>query len=241
MPDEMEDEVTLPRADAYDDVDLVEVRLQARQGSLPALLYRPGAEGPWPAVVLAAEAYGINTFTRRVAATLAHLGYVTLVPDYYRAEGPTDPEGYLDFTEVLEFIGDLDFRRATHDVVAAIDYLQDQPSVLADRVAVWGTAPGPRWPCWRPRSGPTWRPPCSSFRASPPLTHSTQSGPSIPLISCGMSGVRFSSSTETRTPSCRRISCPIWESGSTNGESPTRSRSIPGPGMPSAHPFPPPP
>ena len=92
MPDKMEDAVTLPLTDAYDDVDLTEVRLQARQGSLPALLYRPRAEGPWPAVVLAAEAYGINTFTRRVAATLAHLGYVTLVPDYYRGEGPTDPE-----------------------------------------------------------------------------------------------------------------------------------------------------
>lgn len=142
MPDKMEDAVTLPLTDAYDDVDLAEVRLQARQGSLPALLYRPRAEGPWPAVVLAAEAYGINTFTRRVAATLAHLGYVTLVPDYYRGEGPTDPEGYLDFTEVLEFIGDLDFRRATHDVIAAIDYLQDQPSVRPDRVAVWGYCTG---------------------------------------------------------------------------------------------------
>ena len=58
------------------------MRLTARQGSLPALLYRPRLGGPRPGVVLAAEAYGINVFTRRIAATLAHLGYVTLVPDY---------------------------------------------------------------------------------------------------------------------------------------------------------------
>jgi len=134
--------VTLPLAEAYDDVDVAEVHVQARQGSLPALLYRPRTEEPCPAVVLAAEAFGINTFTRRVAATLAHLGYVTLVPDYYRGEGPKDPEGYLDFTEVLAFIGDLDFRRATHDVIAAIDYLQGQPSVRPDRVAVWGYCTG---------------------------------------------------------------------------------------------------
>jgi hypothetical protein len=51
VPDNMEDAVTLPLTDDYDDVDLTEVRLRARQGSLPALLYRPRAEGPWPAVV----------------------------------------------------------------------------------------------------------------------------------------------------------------------------------------------
>ena len=132
MHDRRDAEVPLPRTDAYDDVDLTEVRLTARQGSLPALLYRPQVGGPRPGVVLAAEAYGINAFTRRIAATLAHLGYVTLVPDYYRGEGPTDPEGYLDFTEVMEFIAELDFRRATHDVIAAIDYLQEQPSVRPD-------------------------------------------------------------------------------------------------------------
>jgi carboxymethylenebutenolidase len=142
MHDDTDAGVTLPLTDVYDNVEFAEVRLRARQGSLPALLYRPRVAGPWPAVVLAAEAFGVNTFTRRVAATLAHRGYATLVPDYYRGEGPQDPEGYLDFTEVLEFIGDLDFRRATLDVIAAIDYLKDLPSVRHDRIAVWGYCTG---------------------------------------------------------------------------------------------------
>ncbi len=142
MHDDTGAAVTLPLTDAYDDVEFAAVRLRARQGSLPALLYRPRVEEPCPAVVLAAEAFGINTFTRRVAATLAHHGYATLVPDYYRGEGPKDPEGYRDFTEVLEFIGELDFRRATHDVIAAIDYLRELPSVRHDRIAVWGYCTG---------------------------------------------------------------------------------------------------
>lgn len=142
MHDDMDATVTLPVTDAYDDVEVAEVRLRARQGSLPALLYRPRNGEPGPALVLAAEAFGINTFTRRVAATLAHLGYVTLVPDYYRGDGPKNPEGYLDFTEVMAFIGDLDFGRATHDVIAAIEHLQEQPYVRHDRIAVWGYCTG---------------------------------------------------------------------------------------------------
>jgi carboxymethylenebutenolidase len=142
MHDDTDAAVALPLTDAYDDVELAELRLEARQGSLPALLYAPRLGGPWPAVVLAAEAFGINAFIRRVAAALAHRGYMTLVPDYYRGEGPTDPEGYLDFTEVVAFISDLDFRRATHDVIAAIDYLRELPSVRHDRIAVWGYCTG---------------------------------------------------------------------------------------------------
>jgi dienelactone hydrolase len=142
MSDEGEATFTRPESETYDDVIVSTLRLQARQGSLPALLYRPKFKDSCPAVVLAAEAYGINTFARRVAATLAHLGYVTLVPDYYRGVGPTDPEGYLDFTEVLAFIDDLDFRQAAHDVIAAIEYLQADPGVRPDRVAVWGYCTG---------------------------------------------------------------------------------------------------
>jgi carboxymethylenebutenolidase len=140
--DDREAALARPEVEHDDDVAVSEVRLPSRRGSAPALLYRPLVGGPGPAVVLAAEAYGVNSFTRRVAATLAHLGYVTLVPDYYRGDGPTDPEGYLDFTEVVQFIDALDFVQATHDVIAGIEYLQADPGVRPDRVAVWGYCTG---------------------------------------------------------------------------------------------------
>ena len=47
------------------------------------------------------EATGINHFIRDVAATLADLGFVTIVPDYYRGTGPADTENYDDIDAIM--------------------------------------------------------------------------------------------------------------------------------------------
>jgi carboxymethylenebutenolidase len=105
-------------------------------------VYVPAADGPLPAIVLSTEAFGINTFTRKVASELAEAGDVVVVPDYYRGHGLEDPESYTDFDEVMRFIDDLDFGGATHDVLAAIDHARQMSEVDADRVAVWGYCTG---------------------------------------------------------------------------------------------------
>ncbi|HLN17404.1 MAG TPA: dienelactone hydrolase family protein [Acidimicrobiales bacterium] len=131
-----------PTTENYPEVTVEEVTVPTREGELPALVFSPPPAGRRPAVVLAAEAFGINDFTRQVAATLAHLGYVTVVPDYYRGAGPEHPESYDDFTEVIEHIGRLDFRRAALDVVAAVEQAEGLDAVDPRRVAVWGYCTG---------------------------------------------------------------------------------------------------
>ena len=118
------------------------VVLPSDQGTVPTLVYKPPAQGRHPAIVLSAEAFGINAFTRRVAGELAEQGYVVIVPDYYRGKGLKNPESYTDFTEVMEFIERLDFGQGTHDVMAAVDYARQQPEVDSDRVGVWGYCTG---------------------------------------------------------------------------------------------------
>jgi carboxymethylenebutenolidase len=109
---------------------------------VPTLVYTPETEGLRPAVVLSAEAYGINEFTRRVASDLATQGYVVIVPDYYRGVVLKDPDNYADFTEVMECIERLDFGQGAHDVMAGIDYARERPDVDPDRIAVWGYCTG---------------------------------------------------------------------------------------------------
>jgi carboxymethylenebutenolidase len=109
---------------------------------VPTLVYEPTTPGPSPAVVLSAEAFGINDFTREVASELAASGYVVLVPDYYHGHGLTDPENYTDFSEVMQFIDELDFGQGTHDVMAAIEYARILPSVDPAQVVVWGYCTG---------------------------------------------------------------------------------------------------
>jgi carboxymethylenebutenolidase len=119
------------------------VLLPSDGGTVPTLVYAaPDEEGRHPAVVLSAEAFGVNQFTRRVASELASEGYAVVVPDYYRGNGLQDPESYTDFTEVMEFIDNLDFVQATHDVIAAVDYARGMLGVDPERVAVWGYCTG---------------------------------------------------------------------------------------------------
>lgn len=106
-------------------------------------LYRPlDADGPLPAVAIGAEATGVNTFIHDVARTLAERGFVTMVPDYYRGQGPADPEDYADTAEIMRHVGAPDFARATHDLMATFQHLVEHPSVDPDRVGVWGYCTG---------------------------------------------------------------------------------------------------
>lgn len=102
----------------------------------------PDGDGPHPAVVLGAEAFGVNTFIRGIQQRLTELGYAVAVPDYYRGDGPAGKDRYDDFTEVTGYIRRLDFTRGARDLAAAVDAVRSTPRVDPRRVAVWGYCTG---------------------------------------------------------------------------------------------------
>jgi len=115
----------------------------SHHNGMDAWLYRPAhADGPLPALVIGAEATGINTFIHDVARTLAAHGFVTMVPDYYRGNGPADPEDYSDTEEIMRHVAALDFARGTHDLMTAFGHLVEHPAVDPGRVGVWGYCTG---------------------------------------------------------------------------------------------------
>jgi carboxymethylenebutenolidase len=102
----------------------------------------PSGEGPHPAVVLGAEAYGINPFIRGVQKQLGELGFATALPDYYHGAGPKNVEAYDDFTEVFEYMAALDFTCGARDLADAIDLLGERPGVDPRRVCLLGYCTG---------------------------------------------------------------------------------------------------
>ncbi len=118
------------------------VDLKADGGVLPLHLFLPPGPGPHPAVALGIEAMGINRFNISVAERLAAQGYAVAMPDYFREQGPKEPDNYDDFTDVMAKIDALDFRRGTHDLLAAVDYLRLHRAVDPARVVVWGYCTG---------------------------------------------------------------------------------------------------
>ena len=132
-----------PDTDSYEDVVIETIELPTRDGAAtPAVFSRPVGDGPFPAIAIGAEGTGPNSYIRRVAATLSHLGFVVIVPDYYRGSGPPEPDNYDDFDTLMSYINALDFTGAVHDLLDAIDYVQDLPWVDETRVASWGYCTG---------------------------------------------------------------------------------------------------
>lgn len=126
-------------ADASDGVSTEIVRTD----DLHAWMYCPAtAASGLPALVIGAEATGVNRFIHDTAHKLAANGFVTIVPDYYRGAGPNDPEDYTDIAEIMRHVDALDFPRATEDLMRAFQYLASHPRVDPDRVGVWGYCTG---------------------------------------------------------------------------------------------------
>ena len=72
------------------DVDLTPLAAD-RHGSRPlrGYLASPAGTGPWPAVVMIHEIFGLDDVMRRHADHLAGLGYLTLAVDLFSAGGTT--------------------------------------------------------------------------------------------------------------------------------------------------------
>ena len=174
--------------DVYDDVVIEMIDLPTRDGATaPAVFSVPVGDGPFPAIAIGAEGTGPNTYIRRVAATLSHLGFAVIVPDYYRGSGPPEPDNYDDFETLMSYIGALDFTCAVHDLFDGIDYLQGLPTVDATASRAGVTARAARSRCSPRVSATTSRPRWCSSRASRRSTRTPPSSRSTPSTCCGTS------------------------------------------------------
>lgn len=120
-------------------------------GSCAVTVATPEGTGPWPAVVMYPDAGGPRQTFDDMAARLAALGYVVLVPDiYYRQAGwaPFDmATAFSDESERGRLFGLM--RTVTQDVMVAdagafFDYLAARPDVTGDKFGTTGYCMGGR-------------------------------------------------------------------------------------------------
>ena len=115
------------------------VEIETADGTCPAALCIPDGEGPWPAVLLYADAGGMRDAMRQMGDRLSALGYVVLVPDFYYRHGPYEPiDMRTAFTDestrdrVLGMIRAYTADLVVRDADSFVEYLDSLP----------GTAPG---------------------------------------------------------------------------------------------------
>jgi carboxymethylenebutenolidase len=104
--------------------------------SVQAVLYTPAGKGPFPAIIVIHEWWGLNDWVKDQASKLADQGYEALAIDLYRGKVATTPE------MAHEIMRGVPEDRAKRDLHAAFGFLQSQPDVRKDRIGAIGWCMG---------------------------------------------------------------------------------------------------
>ena len=117
-------------------VDSYPVSYKSGDETVNAILYTPQGKGPFPAIVVIHEWWGLNDWVKEEASKLADQGYVALAIDLYRGKVATTPD------EAHEIMRGVPQDRATRDLLAATSYLRAQKNVDPKRVGSIGWCMG---------------------------------------------------------------------------------------------------
>ena len=104
-----------------------------------AFLARPRGRGPFPAILVIQEWWGLNPHIQDVTARFARQGFVALAPDLYSRQGHRVTK---DPAEAERLMAHLAPKDALADLGAALRFLQAQPGVDRRRIAVVGFCMG---------------------------------------------------------------------------------------------------
>jgi dienelactone hydrolase len=120
------------------------VNIPAADGTMPGYLAEPPGDGPFPAVVVLIEAFGLVPHIEDVTRRLAEEGYVALAPDVYYRELPHNKVGYDQLDQAIGLMQKIDDDKFVQDMRAAIDSLKSQSNVAGDKIGVTGFCMGGR-------------------------------------------------------------------------------------------------
>ena len=117
-------------------VDGKAVSYKSGDDTVSGVLYTPAGKGPFPALIVIHEWWGLNDWVKQQAGKLAEQGYVALAVDLYRGKVADNPD------LAHELMRGLAEDRATRDLRAAYDFLASQTNVKKDRIGSIGWCMG---------------------------------------------------------------------------------------------------
>ncbi len=100
------------------------------------VLFSPKGKGPFPALVVIHEYWGLVPWVKEQAAKLSEQGYVTLAVDLYRGKATDSPE------VAHELMRGLPEDRANRDLLAAVQYLKSLKNVNPAKIGSIGWCMG---------------------------------------------------------------------------------------------------
>jgi carboxymethylenebutenolidase len=106
--------------------------------TLTGYLARPEGDGPWPAVLVIQEWWGLNEHIKDVTNRLAAEGYVALAPDLYHGVSTSEPN------EARKLVMELDMAAAVEEIGSAMDHVLAQEYAAGETGGIVGFCMGGR-------------------------------------------------------------------------------------------------
>lgn len=123
------------------------VTLTVSDGStMQAYVSMPEGKGPFPAVMVIQEAFGVNGHIRNVADKIAKEGYVAIAPEmFHRTAGAGLEIPYnTDFSVIMPHFQAMTNEGMAADIKACYDWLQKQANVVHNKIGCIGFCLGGR-------------------------------------------------------------------------------------------------
>src|SRR5581483_4762293 len=113
-----------------------QVSYKSGDETVNAMIYTPQGKGPFPALIVIHEWWGLNDWVKEQASKLADQGYAALAIDLYRGKVAGSPE------EAHEMMRGVPEDRAARDLKAAFAYLASQQNVDKSKIGSIGWCMG---------------------------------------------------------------------------------------------------
>jgi len=119
----------------------VQIEVAGAEKPMPAYVAVPEGTGPFPAVIVFEEIFGVNAHIRDVTDRVAREGYVAIAPDVHHRAAPPwfelayDAEGR---SQGMQLIPKLTSDGIAADVRATLGFLRARKDVRADRIGCVG-------------------------------------------------------------------------------------------------------
>ena len=117
-------------------IDSKTVSYKSGDETVQGVLYTPAGKGPFPAIIVIHEWWGLNDWVKEQAAKLADQGYVVLAVDLYRGKVAENSDVAHELSRGLPE------DRAKRDLHAAFEFLASQPNVKKNRIGAIGWCMG---------------------------------------------------------------------------------------------------
>jgi len=118
----------------------VQIEVAGAQAPMPGYLAVPEGAGPFPAVLVIEEIFGVNSHIRDVTERVAREGYVALAPDIHHRAAPGQELQYDEqgMQKGMQLIPKLTADGIGADLAASLKLLRARKDVRGDRIGCMG-------------------------------------------------------------------------------------------------------